>query len=242
MSKKSWFRFYLDAARFKKYRIDMLRRQLASDPEGFGEVSYSQEGEDMLLRHFVDMKSPGAFVDIGAHHPVRFSNTYYFYLRGWRGLNIDAAKPAIDALHKLRPDDINFQCAVSDVNGEVEFIQMNEPGVSTCDESLAKRFESEHGWKIIRRDIVKTRTLSSLLVEFWPHGKNIDFMNIDVEGFDLKVIKSNNWDKYRPQFLLIENLWESVTEVLESEQNKFLVDKGYSLLTRGCRTSIYKRN
>ena len=53
-------------------------------------MSYSQQGEDMILKSLFQDHQSGFYVDVGAHHPSRFSNTYFFYLRGWRGINIDA--------------------------------------------------------------------------------------------------------------------------------------------------------
>ena len=51
--------------------------------------SYSQEGEDMVLKRIFDKQTKGFYIDVGAHHPKRFSNTYNFYLKGWKGINID---------------------------------------------------------------------------------------------------------------------------------------------------------
>lgn len=57
---------------------------------GHAKLSFSQEGEDMLLDRFFMNQKDGFYVDVGAHHPERFSNTNYYYLRGWRGINIEA--------------------------------------------------------------------------------------------------------------------------------------------------------
>ena len=54
------------------------------------QYSFSQEGEDLVLARIFEGKKNGFYVDIGAHHPTRFSNTHYFYRRGWSGINIDA--------------------------------------------------------------------------------------------------------------------------------------------------------
>jgi len=65
--------------------------------------SYSQEGEDMILRRIFEDNETGFYVDVGAHHPARFSNTNYFYKRGWRGLNIDAMPGSMSKFKKYRP-------------------------------------------------------------------------------------------------------------------------------------------
>ena len=72
-----------------KFLPNAVKNELSKKPE-WANISYSQEGEDLILERFFEGKEIGFFVDIGAHHPMRFSNTYIFYLKGWRGINVDA--------------------------------------------------------------------------------------------------------------------------------------------------------
>src|SRR5688500_1685041 len=69
------------------------------------ELSYALEGEDMVLRRLFEGKTRGFYVDVGAHHPRRFSNTYYFYRRARRGINIDAAPGSMEAFNRDRSRD-----------------------------------------------------------------------------------------------------------------------------------------
>jgi len=66
--------------------------------------SYSQDGEDVVLASFYEnMKNyRGFYVDIGAHHPVRFSNTWMFYKNGWKGINIDPTPGSMKAFNVIR--------------------------------------------------------------------------------------------------------------------------------------------
>ena len=82
--------------------------------DGYATKSYSQEGEDMILKRLFGGQKFGFYVDVGAHHPKRFSNTYYFYKKGWRGINIDAMPGSMIAFDKLRPRDINIERPISD--------------------------------------------------------------------------------------------------------------------------------
>jgi hypothetical protein len=85
------------------------------------ERSYSQEGEDrILLRPFENCKD-GFYVDVGAHHPTRYSNTYLFYRMEWSGINIDAAPGSMNLFKKKRPRDINLEVAISDREEELTF-------------------------------------------------------------------------------------------------------------------------
>ena len=69
----------------------------------------------MILRRIFIGKLTGFYVDIGAHHPKRFSNTYIFYQRGWRGINIDAKPGTKEVFNKLRPRDINLEVPISEL-------------------------------------------------------------------------------------------------------------------------------
>src|SRR5437016_1307579 len=78
-----------------------------------GRLSYAQEGEDLVLARILETNtSSGFFVDIGAHHPTRFSNTYYFYRRGWRGINVDALPGTASLFQRMRPRDVTVECGV----------------------------------------------------------------------------------------------------------------------------------
>src|SRR5687767_11168484 len=66
--------------------------------------SFSSAGEDMILRHMIGSdKRDGFYVDVGAYHPTLFSNTYFFYLHGWRGINIEARPGSQRLFNEIRP-------------------------------------------------------------------------------------------------------------------------------------------
>lgn len=83
----------------------------------FASKSYAQQGEDLILREILNYASTGFYVDVGAHHPFRFSNTYLFYKQGWRGINIDAMPGSMTLFHRFRPRDINIECGVANNGG-----------------------------------------------------------------------------------------------------------------------------
>lgn len=83
----------------------------------FATKCYSQEGEDLLLSRILGDKKDGFYVDVGAHHPFRFSNTYLLYKQGWRGINIDAMPGSMKLFNRFRPRDINIECGVASGGG-----------------------------------------------------------------------------------------------------------------------------
>lgn len=81
--------------------------------DGYALKSYFQEGEDMILRRIFERQSTGFYVDVGAHHPKRFSNTYFFYKKSWTGINVDAMPGSMKLFEKVRSRDINIEKPIS---------------------------------------------------------------------------------------------------------------------------------
>ena len=200
--------------------------------------SFSQEGEDLVLDNYFDFKRKGFYVDFGAYHPYMYSNTLRFYARGWNGLNIDAMPGSMKAFNRIRPRDINVECGVSDREGEMTYYQFNEPGLNSFDESVIKPCE-ESGYKYIGKTNVIVKTPMQILDEYVPEGKDIDFMDIDIEGYDEIVVDSIDWEKYKPTIVMIEKKLDNRNSALVV--NKTLVESGYSLFGCTGRTAIYER-
>jgi FkbM family methyltransferase len=168
--------------------------------------SYAQEGEDMVLRRFLEGRAtPGFFVDVGAHHPVRFSNTYFFYKQGWRGINIDAMPGSMEPFKKVRPRDINIEAAVAQESRELTYSIFNDPALNGFDAELSETRDKLAGYHIVQRVKIQTQTLAQILEQNLPAGTKIDFLTVDVEGFDLQVLASNDWTRFRPELVLAED-------------------------------------
>lgn len=204
--------------------------------------SFSQEGEDRILDRVFEEKTNGFYVDVGAHHPVHLSNTYYFYCRGWRGINIDAAPGSMSAFHQLRPHDINLEVGIGEEPGTLPFHIFNEATLSTFDPAVAKERDGVKHYRMMEVRPVKIRTLAQVLGGSFPAGMSIDFLSVDVEGFDLSVLRSNDWNRFRPAYVLAEDYtYGNVEEVLKSPIAVFLKSAGYVLFARTAHTEIYQR-
>jgi FkbM family methyltransferase len=204
--------------------------------------AFSQEGEDMILARVFEHRTTGFYVDVGAHHPVRFSNTYYFYLKGWRGINIDAMPGSMTAFMEGRPNDINIETGVAEKSGNLNFHIFNEPALNTFDPVIAKERDGVGNYRIVEVREVKIQPLSQILEEHLPAGVSIDFMSVDVEGLDLAVMRSNNWKKFRPEYVLAEDFkGDTVEEALKSELAAFLRAADYVLFAKTAHTLIFKR-
>jgi len=201
--------------------------------------SYSQEGEDIILRRIFEKQKTGFYVDVGAHHPKRFSNTYYFYKKGWRGINIDAMPGSMILFRKMRPRDINLEIAISNKKRELTYYMFNETALNTFTKSLAKKRDGKEKYKVCKEIKIKTLTLEEVLNNYLLKNMEIDFLSIDVEGLDFQVLRSNNWYKYKPKVILIEDLDFSFNNIKNSNIYKFLIDKDYQLLAKTFNTLIF---
>jgi FkbM family methyltransferase len=225
-----------------------IRRQIAHTIEElfpfffYGKFSYSQDGEDMMIKSFYEHKkdNKGFYVDVGAHHPYRFSNTAYFYKRGWRGINIEPTTVLFKNFIRHRKHDINLNIAISNTNEPLTFYQFDEPALNSLDEKLSLERHENTKYKIIKKDTISSFKLSEVLEKYMPEKTKIDFLTIDVEGFDLEVLKSNDWDKFIPDFILIECDCDSFQDMTRDNIYSFLKELSYELVGRSKRTSIFR--
>lgn len=218
---------------FFKRQLDML--------DTYSTKSYSQEGEDMILKRLFEQQEKGFYVDVGAHHPRRYSNTYFFYKeKGWSGINIDAMPGSMVMFKKLRPRDINIETAIAKQMKEMTFFMFQEPAFNSFDESLSRRRHNDGSSKLIKEQKIITKTLAEILSENLPAGQKINFLSIDVEGLDLEVLHSNSWELYRPEFILIECLNFDINNLENNDVHQFLSDKGYIFFAKTVFTVIFK--
>jgi FkbM family methyltransferase len=199
-------------------------------------LSFSQEGEDGVLQRLFERKLVGFYVDVGSHHPQRFSNTYRFYLRGWNGINIDPLPGTKARFDALRQRDINIEVGISDHPGELTYYSFQEPAFNTFDAKVADTRESP----LLSVDQVRVLRLSNVLDQYVKPGQKIDFLTIDVEGLDLQVLRSNDWRRYRPSYVLAEALGKhDVAQVLNSELYDYMASQGYSLFAKCVNTLFF---
>jgi len=183
-----------------------------------GKRSYSQGGEDMILRQLVDDKSVGFYVDVGAFHPKVFSNTYYFYKKGWRGINVEPNKKMWRLFEASRKRDVSLNLGVGRKEEKRRYLSCGEPAVNKFD----KRGKNK----------VSLWPLGKILEKYLPVDQEIDFLSVDVEGMEIEVLKSNDWSRFRPRFLIIEK---------RKGVRSLVFDKGYKLVGMTGLSLIFRR-
>ncbi len=209
--------------------------------KAYARRAYSQEGEDIVLERFLEDRQTGFYVDIGAHHPKRFSNTYLLYLRGWRGLNVDATPGSMSNFRQVRPRDINVEAAIGAGGKELTFYVFNEPALNTFDKELARK-EAVGQYRIVREMMIRTIPLSELLDTYLPQGVNIDVLSIDTEGLDYEVLCSNDWSRFRPEYVLVECFGaQTITDALAHPACQLLAKENYVMVAKTMSTVIFRQ-
>lgn len=221
-----------------QFRIVDLKHRFTK----FRETHYSQNGEDIILNNIFNLKSNGFYVDVGAHHPYRISNTYLLHKRGWRGINIDANPETISIFKHARPNDINVNIGVSNSGDSLTYYQFSDPAVNTFSENDAKKWQLKKWITFLGTSEVKTDTLSNILSTHLPSDQSIDLLSVDVEGLDLEVLQSNDWGRFKPEVIIVEDHTFTLNKSSENAIYEFLTSQGYMLEHKLHYSLIFKSN
>jgi FkbM family methyltransferase len=191
--------------------------------------SYSQSGEDMII-HFIlknlKIEKP-TYIDIGAYHPERLSNTAFFYNSGCSGINIEPNPMLFRAFVRYRPRDLNLNIGISDVAGEMDFFVMSADTLSTFSRDEADKFVKEHGYKVVKTTKLQVKTVSDILANI--NTKYPDFLSLDAEGVEEKILRSINFEVWSPLVICCETVPYSATGIVSKnyEVVDYLKSKGY---------------
>lgn len=219
--------------------LKTVKKLLTSKYPQSPRLTYSYDCEDLILEKIIPAQN-GFYVDIGAHHPIKHSNTYLLHKRGWSGINIDANPLSIDAFDRKRKRDINLNMGISDVEGEFEFYISQNSLLSSFDKSKVSEARLKWGFDF-KSTSVKTHRLENVLDKFLGTSGKIDLMNIDVEGLELQILESNNWQKWAPSIVVVELHERYLEDVVSSPLYQFLHKRGYQLVSKTFITLIFEK-
>jgi FkbM family methyltransferase len=211
------------------------------ESEKWARMSYAQEGEDLVLDRLLEGVQNGFYVDVGSHHPFRFSNTYLFYCRGWKGICIDPLPGTVQLFARWRPKDIAIELGVSETGSQLRYYMFNEPAMNTFDPVIAKERDGLSQYKIIDEKQVETKPLSTILDQYMDSEQHIDILTVDVEGLDLQVLRSNDWSKYRPKYVVAECLETDFMKLLNDPLVAYLKTQEYRAYAKTGHSVIFIR-
>ena len=194
-------------------------------------VPSSRWGVDLILNDIFKNKKKGFYIDIGCHHPLINNHTFLFYRRGWSGINIDLDFNSIDMFKFFRPRDFNKQAALSNDILNTEFYFYHNRAAKN---TISKQF----GLDAPKVKKIKTNTLNNLIYELKLQNQKIDFINIDVEGNELNVLKGFDLKKFKPKVILLEYIRNDMTEfyqkdidiIVNTELYKYMFKNDYKLI------------
>lgn len=169
-------------------------------------VSYSQSGEDIIIDYIFRLRkiTKPSYLDLGANHPFSLNNTFLFYQRGAKGVNIDANPDLIKLFDQQRPDDINVNLGVGKENGKLDFYVFEYDALSTFSEIEAMKLQAI-GQKLAATISVPIKNVNDIVKEYCG-GFYPDFVSIDVEGLDEEIIASMNLTSSKPKVICLETV------------------------------------
>ena len=199
----------------------------------YKKYSYSFNGVDLLVDYIFKNKKNGFYLDIGAQHPVSNNNTYLLFKKGWNGINIDLDEKNINLFKLARPKDVNLNFAISDSEKEVDLFFYHD---SSPINTLSKNVSDFQKAKVSKIKKIKTKILNNVLEDL-SFKNHIDYMNIDVEGHEIQVLKGFDISKYKPSVISIEYLDlnmkklefknNDVNNLLNSDLYKYFIQNNY---------------
>src|SRR5262245_14356330 len=187
-------------------------------------ISYAQNFEDVMLARVFRDRTDGFYVDVGAGDPVNMSVTKWFYDLGWRGINIEPNPIFYARLTTERTRDINLDCAAGAFAGEAQYFQLPVNELSSCDPRVRARAEA--AGKPITVRAVRVMPLTEILDRHCGGG-SVDFLKIDVEGWERQVLSGLDWRRYRPTVVVVEATFPNTRVESHSEWEKLLLGSGY---------------
>jgi FkbM family methyltransferase len=204
-------------------------QQLLGDHRVYSKRSYSQCGEDLIVEYVFRARSVGlpTYLDIGAHHPYYLSNTARFYLKGCRGINIEANPVLLPQFHKHRPKDINLNIGIGGSETELDFHVMEDNTLSTFSTDEVNSL-LQAGQKLAVTKKIRIRPIRSVLDEH-STGTFPDFLSLDAEGMDLAILRTIDFSKSFPKVICVEAAEYSPTGsgARRNDIIEFLISRGY---------------
>ena len=206
---------------------------------GFRKTHYSQWGEDIAILSQA-RKGKGFYIDVGAYHPLHYSNTHLLHRKGWKGINIDPNPDSIALLKLYRPNDTNLNSGIAEQAETKTYYVFNHQSCNTFSSAHKETMLARRFMRLIREIEIPCIPLQSVID---THAKDIeiDLLNIDVEGMGLSVLRSFDITKVRPHIICIEDDdLDFSKEGFASGIHEYLITHGYALFTRVGHSSLYK--
>ena len=196
----------------------------------FRKNTYSQCGEDIIIDFALSQMNINNpyYIDIGAHHPYYLSNTAYFYEKGCTGICIEPDPSLFEEIKKYRKKDICLNIGVGINNmTESDFYIINPSTLNTFSKEEAIKYDKSKNHsieKVIKMPLMKINEIINKYAKLKPN-----LMSIDIEGLDLQVLKTIDFNTFMPEVICVETLTytEDTSERKIIEIIDFMRSKNY---------------
>lgn len=187
--------------------ISKFKNKLFSKNENFKRVTYSQQGEDLMIDFFLKSKniSEPFYVDIGANHPIQLSNTYLMYKSGGKGICIEPNLEYQSLFAKYRKKDNFLPIGINGgKDSKIPYYKMAWPEFNTFDKDQAEKVQKKYKGKnnIIEVIDIDILNINNFLEKYC--NKDIDVLNLDVEGLDLEILSEWDFNNFKPKLICVE--------------------------------------
>lgn len=187
-------------------------------------ISYAQNFEDVMLERVFKEQARGFYIDVGAWDDVICSVTKHFYDKGWHGINLEPVSTYHEKYQKSRQRDINLNLALLDKPGTVTLHEILDTGLSTFDPHHAAEHKAK-GLKV-REYEVGISTLETICAQY-VQDQPIDFLKVDTEGTEFRVLKGGDWQRFRPRIVIIEATLPNSAVTSYTDWEPFILEQGY---------------
>jgi FkbM family methyltransferase len=205
-----------------------------SPDQGFGHLTYSQFGEDLMVANvfaLLEISQP-TYLDVGANHPIAGSNTALFYARGNRGVIVEANPHLMPIWREIRPSDLALNLGVAPERGELPFLFIDDfSGRNTFHQEYADALtRQDQRFNVQSTKMIQTVPINDIVAEHldgrWP-----DFLTLDIEGMDYAVLESARFDGSGPKVICVE-VRNGAGDDISEPFLKLLPEKGYTSVFR----------
>ena len=225
-------------------RVQLAGKVLFTFDDSYGRgnlhISFSQDGEDLIAwRLFNELGIPRPrYLDIGANDPERLSNTALFHLLGCDGMTVEPNPELHALLVRHRPGAINLNIGIGPVAGALTFHRMVNHSLSTFSDDEARRLVNQEEVALRDRLAIPVRPVREVLDS---HSFHPDFLSLDVEGTELAILQSYDWERHRPAVICVETIGYSRRgdRVREDDTREFLRSGGYSEAAQTLCNSLF---
>jgi len=190
-------------------------------------ICYSQFGEDITAANALRNVDQGFYVDVGAHHPLRLSNTAELHIRGWQGINVEPRAEGIRLFEQFRPHAINLRMAIHNEADKVTLYKFRGARINTIlpDRAATLKEVKEPAGE----EVVPALSLNELFEEHVPEGVRVNYLSIDIEGYDTEAILGFDIGRFQPDVVCVEIHSFDVLKLGEHPIVRHLTDNGYHL-------------